>query len=475
MKSSLASSLASRWTQVLLLLGVAVALLLLLVFFLLFLPQNQPVSAPTSNLSPSAGVEGVAALPSTPLPAAPSTSAAPAGIPAAPSDGARPVEASAAPSPDAPVVQEALGEDVVAVVNGQVLRRDQLQVMVQVDGVMAALLGTPAETVQNRWLDRLIHGELVAQAAAAVGFRLPADDAEARLTSLLAQRGLDPQALSDALADVGVTWDAFLAYFQRLLLTDAFAREEAAALGIPVGDYLANLRQQARVSYGPIATALLNGQMDLAPTSAPGDEMDPAEATADDVPVDQATAATPATPEAATDVNTLADAPSPSSDAPAESAGEALVKEPRGTAVGQYAPSFSLPLLGAEADTLLSLDDNFSGQPLLLSFWTTWCPYCRRQTPVLVEAYGRYAAAGIQFVGINVGEDPALVARYVEEANMPYPVLLDRQQQVAHAYGVRGFPTAYFLDTQGRIVARHIGVLSPELLERYLQPLLPTE
>ena len=80
------------------------------------------------------------------------------------------------------------------------------------------------------------------------------------------------------------------------------------------------------------------------------------------------------------------------------------------------------------------------GQPTVLSFWTTWCPYCRRQTPVLVDAYQQTIDQGIRFVGINVKEDQGVVEKYLTKNGVDYPIALDADGQVASDYNIRGLP-----------------------------------
>ena len=109
----------------------------------------------------------------------------------------------------------------------------------------------------------------------------------------------------------------------------------------------------------------------------------------------------------------------------------------------------------------------------MLSFWTTWCPYCLRQTPVLADAYATYAAQGIQFVGVNVQEARGTVDSYANQHGMAYPVVLDESGSTSAAYAIQGYPTTYFLDPDHRIVARHVGALTREQLYSYLQALKP--
>jgi thiol-disulfide isomerase/thioredoxin len=112
------------------------------------------------------------------------------------------------------------------------------------------------------------------------------------------------------------------------------------------------------------------------------------------------------------------------------------------------------------------------GAPVVLSFWTTWCPYCLRQTPILVAAQAVYAEQGVQFVGINVRESADPVADYLAAHGVTYPNVLDTHAELAQRYQISGFPTTFFLNTQGEVVARHIGQLTAELIDGYLAPLI---
>jgi thiol-disulfide isomerase/thioredoxin len=138
--------------------------------------------------------------------------------------------------------------------------------------------------------------------------------------------------------------------------------------------------------------------------------------------------------------------------------------------VGQLSPAFDLPVLNIPDSDHLSSND-LLGKPLLLSFWTTWCPYCRAQTPVLVEAYTRYGSA-VEFIGINVEEGQEAVQSYLQEQTIAYPILLDLDRQVADLYNVTGFPTTYFIDPAGVVVSRQIGQLKPNQVEKYIEQLL---
>ena len=142
--------------------------------------------------------------------------------------------------------------------------------------------------------------------------------------------------------------------------------------------------------------------------------------------------------------------------------------------VGQAAPLFDLPVLNGAPAEFVTLE-RLAGKPAVLSFWTTWCPYCRNQTPALIAAHAQYSPNGVSFIGIDVKEAPAEVQNYLTAQGINYPIALDQNGQVAGAYNVTGYPTTYFLDAQGRVAARHLGALFSEQLDGYLKALLKTQ
>ncbi len=138
-------------------------------------------------------------------------------------------------------------------------------------------------------------------------------------------------------------------------------------------------------------------------------------------------------------------------------------------------PDFTLVQLKGDPLTLSS----FRGKPVLINFWATWCPPCRRELPALQAAYTAYQGK-IGFIAVNVKEDAATVAALVDELGLTFPIALDPDGQVSDvAYEVRGIPTTIFVDAFGVVAARHVGPLDETTIENYLAPLLeaktPTE
>jgi cytochrome c biogenesis protein CcmG, thiol:disulfide interchange protein DsbE len=141
--------------------------------------------------------------------------------------------------------------------------------------------------------------------------------------------------------------------------------------------------------------------------------------------------------------------------------------------VGQQAPDFQLISLTGET---VSLAD-YEGQPIILNFWATWCPPCRAEMPALEEAYQAYQDEGLVVLALNREESPQTVAAFWQEMTdrgtpLTFAPLLDETGEVGAAYGVFNMPTTYFVSPTGEITAVHRGLLTPEQINQYLQPLL---
>jgi peroxiredoxin len=94
---------------------------------------------------------------------------------------------------------------------------------------------------------------------------------------------------------------------------------------------------------------------------------------------------------------------------------------------------------------------DFQGKPLIVNFWATWCPPCREEMPSMQRAHEALAKDGIGLIAINVGEDADTVAQFVASAQVEFPLPLDEASDVVTRYPVRGLPTTFVVDPQGRL------------------------
>ncbi len=140
--------------------------------------------------------------------------------------------------------------------------------------------------------------------------------------------------------------------------------------------------------------------------------------------------------------------------------------------VGKPAPNFTLTTLSGKK---VSLAD-YKGKAVQLNFWATWCAPCKIETPWLIELEKQYAPEGFEILGVSfddldkddpklLAKDKAEIAKGVEQLKIPYPVLLDGDS-IAKAYGDTDvYPTSYFIDKSGTVVAASFGLTSKSDLE----------
>ena len=112
------------------------------------------------------------------------------------------------------------------------------------------------------------------------------------------------------------------------------------------------------------------------------------------------------------------------------------------------APQFSLlDLKGNE----INLSD-FKDKPVILFFWTTWCPFCRKELKVLKDIHPDLLKEGWELLVINVGESTYKVDNFLKNYALTFKVLLDQGTAVARAYDILGVPTYILIDQKGEIV-----------------------
>ena len=118
------------------------------------------------------------------------------------------------------------------------------------------------------------------------------------------------------------------------------------------------------------------------------------------------------------------------------------------------APDFSLPSVEGN-DVKLS---DFQGKVVFLNFWATWCPYCRMERPGLQALFNAYKDQEFVIVSVSIDQSGIdTVKQYVGEHEITFPNLHDQTSEVAGEYGVRGVPSTFFVNTEGKAVAGVIG------------------
>ncbi len=121
----------------------------------------------------------------------------------------------------------------------------------------------------------------------------------------------------------------------------------------------------------------------------------------------------------------------------------------------KQAPNFTLNLTSG---TRMSFDEYRGQEPALIIFWATWCPSCREELKQFTQQADNLKKQGIKVVLVNVEENPRLVKRYIKTIKLPFVVFLDEKSLVSEQYSVFGFPTLFFVDRNGVVVAMEHGL-----------------
>ena len=114
-------------------------------------------------------------------------------------------------------------------------------------------------------------------------------------------------------------------------------------------------------------------------------------------------------------------------------------------------PEFTLKDLSGETWTFAEL----RGKVVLVNFWATWCPPCRKEMPELETLYGRFSSKGLVVLGIS-DEEAAKVEPFIRERKVSFPVLLDPGRKVNEMFVVEGIPKSFVYDREGKLVAQSI-------------------
>ena len=119
------------------------------------------------------------------------------------------------------------------------------------------------------------------------------------------------------------------------------------------------------------------------------------------------------------------------------------------------APDFTLQDMDAKK---FSLKD-YRGKVVLLNFWATWCPPCRREIPSMERLHQKFKDKDFAVLALNQMEDGDQVFTFTGDlgVDLSFPIVYDTDSSVSRAYGVMGLPTTYLIDKKGIVRFRAIG------------------
>jgi cytochrome c biogenesis protein CcmG, thiol:disulfide interchange protein DsbE len=140
--------------------------------------------------------------------------------------------------------------------------------------------------------------------------------------------------------------------------------------------------------------------------------------------------------------------------------------------VGAHAPSFELTALDNKSYSLKSLQ----GKPVVLNFWASWCGPCKLEAPELVRIYEKYQEkVNVYAIDLTKNDSIPDAQAFAQKNKYTFPVLLDKEGAVADKYQVQAIPTSYFVNKDGVIVDKVLGLVDPKTLDEKFKKLLSNE
>jgi cytochrome c biogenesis protein CcmG/thiol:disulfide interchange protein DsbE len=153
------------------------------------------------------------------------------------------------------------------------------------------------------------------------------------------------------------------------------------------------------------------------------------------------------------------------SGAPQQPASLPFQRLPAGTA----APPLNLRQPGGGTVDLAAL----RGRPVVVNFWAVWCEPCKREFPLLRQAYAEHRADGLEIIGVAVRTDEASARDYARAANADWRIALDQGDRTAAAWRASALPQTFFVRPDGTIASHQIGELGSAGMREQLDAILP--
>jgi len=123
-------------------------------------------------------------------------------------------------------------------------------------------------------------------------------------------------------------------------------------------------------------------------------------------------------------------------------------------------------------DGRLLSSESLKGRVVLVNFWATWCPYCRKEKPVIDEYWKDNRARGFEVIAISIDDSPAKIAAWAQKTGYTF-MAASTNASVSNAFGaVSSVPTSFIIDRDGHIRHKIAGQLHSARLKKLVEPLL---
>ena len=139
---------------------------------------------------------------------------------------------------------------------------------------------------------------------------------------------------------------------------------------------------------------------------------------------------------------------------------------------GKAAPEFALRVMDAEPVDTVRLADH-RGEGVVVNFWASWCLGCRDEHSDLSLIASTYEDRGVRFYGVIYNDSEGNARNWIRDmGGQAYPALVDERSRTAIDYGLYAVPETVIIDQKGNVVYKHIGPVTPEVMETQLAALL---
>lgn len=137
--------------------------------------------------------------------------------------------------------------------------------------------------------------------------------------------------------------------------------------------------------------------------------------------------------------------------------------------VDHLAPAFSLPGLDGQNYSF----DGGQDRAVLINFWASWCKPCRDEAPELIRLHEKYGER-LDIYGVNATFFDTMngVRDFVDEFQIPFPILLDKENTIGRRYEVPGYPMTFLIDRRGVVQDVIIGLIDGKELEAKVRKLV---
>ncbi len=133
--------------------------------------------------------------------------------------------------------------------------------------------------------------------------------------------------------------------------------------------------------------------------------------------------------------------------------------------VGDPAPDFAYTLADGSTHTLHDL----RGQKVLINFWATWCAPCEVEMPDLERAAQQLGDTGLVVLAVNHSEQVDVIERFAQKLGVTFPLIANPDRDIIQGFGVINLPTSYFIDTDGIVSYKHIGLMNFDFIKQRVE------